>query len=168
MTTLYRFARTGVALPNCLAESFAERRLRGLIQGPGRLIVLDWDGRRPDPPDLGQAYEARLFCESGELRWLRDPATADLGRAAWVSEDAEPPEGFAALAVIQDLETLPARILSYGERFPGAPAHAEIGGYEIREYIGRARGSAGEDGNMTVVEQRIRRVIPRAETGGRQ
>lgn len=166
MTDLYRYRAAGTGLSECLAGAFGGRRLIGFAQSPGRLLWLVWDGQRCDPSGLDQVYEARLFCEQGELRWLRDPESDGAGRAAWVSEQASAPTGFEPIApALSDLDFVDGRIISYGEDFPGAEVPKTIGAYALREYIGPAPGTAGEDGNRVVVEQRILGIVPREETG---
>ena len=168
--TLYRYQRSGIALAVCLADAFARATLIGYAQTPRRLLFGRWDGATfvdagGRPLDLAQAYEARLFCEAGELRWLREPETGAGGRAAWISETDAAPTGFQAIEpLLQDLEPLdqlgigdglPNRIIAQTRaRLPGI-AEGQRGAYCIREYIGPAPGEAGRQGNHIVVEQRI-------------
>ncbi len=166
-TILYRFQRANLTLAHCLTDAFAGRSLLGLLQSPRAWRLATWDGQDAGPLKLDQVYEARLFCEEGELRWLRDPAATGQGRAGWISELAYTPKGFEPVDS-RALETIDGTILSYAKGFPGADVPDDVAGYTIREYIGSASGMAGEDGNMIVVEHRILRVLARTQTGGTQ
>ncbi len=162
---LYRFAHSNLTLEDCLMGSFARLPMQGLAQTPRVWELVEWDGQDLlGPVDIDQVYEVRLFCAAGELRWLRDAESVGQGRAAWISECADVPEGFAPVDT-RELEPLDGQILSYGDGIAGEPVHDGVAGYAIREYIGQAPGTAGEDGNMIVVEQRILRVLSRIETG---
>jgi len=181
MTTLYRYRRSGATLADCLAAVAAPApngALTGYCHSPRwtRFGTVDVQGslifvRTPGPAtadNLGQIYEARFFCEAGELRWLRDPEGVGTGQAAWVSEIEGAPKDFEALKPFTDLEILrdpktdkpDVRIVAQERaELPGI-APGERAAYVIREYIGPAPGQAGEDGNRMVVEQRILRIAP--------
>ncbi|WP_295888653.1 hypothetical protein [uncultured Thiohalocapsa sp.] len=167
MTCLYRFACADVPLADCLAKSFAQVKLHGLLQAPGAIRLVTWPHLHDDEAGslLSQVYEARLFNEDGELRWLRDPEAPGTGRAAWITEaDAPAPVGFTALPSLTDLETLRGgKILSYGNDFPGAQVPGGLGGYRVCEYIGRAPEPAGTDGNRIIVEHRLLSILTPAE-----
>jgi len=167
---LYRYQSAAIALADCLAQSFAKRRLLGYCQTPRSLLSGTWDGgayqdEQDADADLGQVYEARFFSDDGELRWLRDPQTDRLGQAAWLSEIEACPDGFSALDALQELAKIdqfdlrggivPNRILTQSRaRLPGVPK-GQRGVYRLREYIGPAPGEAGKQGNRIIVEQRI-------------
>ena len=168
-TTLYRHQCKAVALTDCLSRSFSKHRLVGYCQTPRRLLFGTWDGAvyldaNDTETDLTQVYEARLFSEAGELRWLRDPESDGLGRAAWLSETDDCPEEFSALDALTELgiidqfqlgsSVVPNRVLTQSRaHLPGVPS-GQRGVYRIREYIGAAPGEAGTQGNRIIVEQR--------------
>jgi hypothetical protein len=158
MTCLYRFTCADVTLAACLAESFSATKLHGLLQAPGEVRLIAWPGLEQEGADalLPQVYEARLFNAHGELRWLRNPESAGTGSAAWITDaEATAPAGFSPIESLTELEIRDDRILSYGNDFPGADIPGGLGGYRVREYIGRAPDPAGADGNRIVVEQRV-------------
>jgi len=131
MTCLYRFTRADVALADCLAQSFSTAKLQGLLQAPREVRLIRWPGLDKQAADalLPQVYEARLFNEQGELRWLRDPDAAGTGRAAWITEaDVAAPAGFTPIESLTELEIRDARILSYSSDFPGADTPGGLGG----------------------------------------
>lgn len=163
MTTLHQYHQEKVKLADCLSDSFAGVRLEGFLQTPSRLIWLDGTQNPAGVDGLEQAYEARLFCDRGELRWLRDPESAGDGRAAWLSEQNHAPDAFEELDCIQAEDIIDGQILAYPPNPHDADAPADFGGYAIREYIGYAPGTAGEDGNLMVREQRILRTLTSGE-----
>jgi hypothetical protein len=136
--------------------------------------VIDTDA--PCPQD--QIYEARFFNPTLELRWLRDPGGNGAGTAVWLSEAHLNLPGWEH-SELPDLTALPnqTRLLTGSlaqpaSKRPGwcnmhAPRHGQVAvpcdqglsgdriGWQVREYLGPAPGSAGEDGNHMVVEERI-------------
>lgn len=184
MTMLYTQRRDAVTLNEALA-ALPGQTLVGFCMTPAKFAFARWIGKTvetADSIDLAQVYEARFFNETGELRWLRDPATAGFGTAVWIAEteitltEWEQPCPLP-LDVEPILETDAHRLLTgklaepheslAGWSWMNAPRHGKVavpvsGGnsqqrlaYVVREYLGSAPGSAGKDGNKMVVEERI-------------
>ena len=158
--------------------------LQGFGYTPARFVFLRWDGHaletgRVDDA-LDQVYEARLFEPAAlELRWLRDPAAPEpRGVAVLLSETARAPDGWQALAPLDyqqgldDVAHLGAPLAADAAARPGwwrfdAPRHGKLElplaqarpGERLllrrREYLGRAPGEAGRDGNRQIVETRL-------------
>lgn len=98
-TGLYTWTRADLMLAEALASMGIEPAValvytpsacRFAIPGPAGLQ--DVDGRQVA---LDQVFEVRCFAAGGELRWLRDADGAGAGRAVYVSEVADGPEGWA-------------------------------------------------------------------------
>jgi len=65
--------------------------------------VFDW--AEDATADLDPAtFEARVFGERGELRWLRDPVGAGEGRATVLVDGADPGESFEAVEMVGTIE----------------------------------------------------------------
>lgn len=187
--TLYSLRRYGVGLAEALRGVAAGEVLAGLCQSPMRAFFVRWDGGALEPGDGGdltQVYEARLFAESGELRWLRDPEDAGgCGDAVWLSESPLDCAGWQPLDPLGGLTAIAARRLltgvlgepgSSGWSSMHAPRHGEVAvpavgssGQRLclisREYLGAAPGTAGEDGNHLVVEERLLAIAVCNTTG---
>ncbi|WP_374690957.1 CRISPR-associated protein Csx19 [Accumulibacter sp.] len=188
--TLYSLRRNGVHLAEALHGVAAGVVLAGLCHSPMRAFFVRWDGGALAPGDggdLAQVYEARLFAESGELRWLRDPEDAGgRGDAVWLSESPVDRAGWLPLDPLAGLTVIAGRRLLTGvlgePRESGwsgmhAPRHGEVAVPAVgaagerlclisREYLGAAPGTAGEDGNDLVVEERLLAIAVCNTTGG--
>ncbi len=88
--TLYRTTVAGVGLAEAL-DAFAPKipEATALLYSPARCQLLRFqDGRLHGSSggeiDLRAVFEARVFSQDGELRWLHE--AAGLGRASFVSE----------------------------------------------------------------------------------
>jgi CRISPR-associated protein (TIGR03984 family) len=188
---LRRLAAEPKTLADALREATGQFLLDGataLLSTPQRFVIatLRGDGTLVDSTGAHvacePAFEARVFCESAELRWLKTP---EGGRAVIVTEEMT-----TDLAEWRKLETLSAEPLDQvyvvwgtgtGPQ-SGLPtgwsrlAEARIGVLDVpladvppdghveldaREYLVEER----EHGNMVVAEERLRRLRPR--TGGR-
>jgi CRISPR-associated protein (TIGR03984 family) len=177
--TLYAWSKTAVTLTDALAaipdeltgfcaspQAFCFARLRtGVLE-----CAID---------DRSQIIEARLGNKKAELRWLRDPAGRGEGQAVLLAEiPRSMPHGWAALPPLEGLEFWDSRRLLTGTLAPespqpgwrsmNAPRHGVVAvpvgsdqlahkrlKWCVREYLGPAPGSAGEDGNRIVVEERL-------------
>jgi hypothetical protein len=170
MTSLYRYRRRDASLSDCLAAVAANAPLHGYCHSPrwtrfgacdgrGLLTFAGQESGAATAP-LDQIYEARFFCDSGELRWLRDPESDGTGQGAWVSEVQGVPEGFESIDTLDGLTAMTGQIAIQHRAELPAPLRADPAAYVIREYIARAPGQAGQDGNCMVVEQRILRIAP--------
>lgn len=182
MTKLYTQRNQALTLNDALA-AFPEQILAGFCMTPAQFVFARWDGRAVEAAagiDLAQVYEARFFNASGELRWLRDPATAGSGSAVWIAEtetmlpewergqplDVEPLSESDTHRLLTGVLAEQHESLA-GWRWMNAPRHGKVavpvsGGnaeqrlaYVVREYLGSAPGNAGKDGNKMVVEERI-------------
>ena len=180
-TTLYRY-RADKQMFLTDAISACQEVLEGaisLLYSPQRCILarLASDGTLRNANghtiDLTSVFEARLFSEGCELRWLN--RRAGVGDVALISEAAqESLTGFAAIDS-QICEPLPQRYLLWGERARSQPsvddwrrlADARIGkldiplaqsfGQEQRVYLKTSEYLAVADdyGNMAVIEERF-------------
>lgn len=186
--TLYVWRRDAIGLQEAL-EGTGGRRLKGICYAPLACGFAEWIGGRFVAADrrleLEQIFEGRFFDEQGEFRWLRDPAGGGKGTAIYVADQTD---GFTGLG---DPEPLPVlgwcdeTYLVWGQSCGphddqedwSCVSSAAIGtlllpvgdlpnGYrvalEVREYFALARGEAGEDGNVVVVEERLRGLKVRA------
>jgi hypothetical protein len=180
---LHYYRRPACTLDEALAAS-ADLGLQGFGYAPARFVFLRWSagaletGRRDDR--LDQIYEARLFePEAVELRWLRDPnADEPRGTAVLLSERALTLEGWQALTPqpyehrLDDADYLGTPIAADAAARPGwwrfdAPRHGTLElplaqarpGQRLllrrREYLGRAGGEAGRDGNRQIIDTRL-------------
>ncbi len=187
---LYSLRRQEIALTDALHGAAAGEVLVGFCYSPASAFFVRWDGNTLDAgegADLGQVYEARLFAEAGELRWLRDPEHVQgLGDAVWLSESPVPRSGWTQLSPLEGLEPIASQRLltgllgkpvKAGWSSMHAPRHGEVAVpavgaadqrlcFTLREYLGQAPGIAGEDGNRLVVEERLLAIAVCNNTGG--
>jgi len=132
-----------------------------------------------DDRSLSTVFEARVFNQNVELRWLN--AFNGLGRAVLIS-DIQLTRVFTDevdVSLTEILDTIPQQYLLWGKgvvRSPSLPqgwsrlAAARIGALDVsitdikpqqqvqlvaKEYIGFCEGAAGEYGNVAVVEERL-------------
>jgi CRISPR-associated protein (TIGR03984 family) len=188
--TLYSLRRQGAGLGDALQDVAAGEVVVGFCYSPTRVFFVRWDGatlETGDPADLGQVYEARLFAEAGELRWLRDPAHVDgFGDAVWLSESRVECAGWVPLSPLVGLEAIAGQRLltgvlgkpvKAGWSSMHAPRHGEVAVpavgaagqrlcFTLREYLGQAPGTAGEDGIRLVVEERLLAIAVCNNSGG--
>lgn len=192
--TLYGMRKQGISLAAALHVAAPGFALVGFCASPASAFFARWDGATLHPGDtgdLGQVYEARLFAVAGELRWLRDPESASgLGDAAWLAETAVGLDDWTALSPLENLDAIDGqRLLTGVLGRPGedgwsvmnAPRHGQVTvpvafpakdavgrrlAMTVREYLGDAPGSAGEDGNRLVVEERLLSIVVLNTTGG--
>ncbi len=180
-TTLYRYRADG-QMPLIDAIAACQEALEdaiALLYSPQSCILarLASDGALRNASghaiDLTSVFEARLFNEGCELRWLN--RRTGVGDAALISEAAQHSlVGFAATDS-QTCEPLPQRYLLWGERARSQPsvdswrrlADARIGkldiplaqsfGQEQRVYLKTREYLAVADdyGNMAVIEERL-------------
>ncbi|GAB4213098.1 MAG: hypothetical protein OHK0012_08580 [Synechococcales cyanobacterium] len=175
-TTLYGRASDGIPLTTAL-EACAKHLSAaiGLLYAPDAChLVQISDGNLRDPSgspvDLTKVFEAKIFNETHELRWLNQSRGS--GRAVLLSED---PLGDVLQESITDLtaiEVLPQKSLLWGkgidsnQRSWGSIASARVGSLDIpiggirqnsyvylhsREYLAEV----DEYGNVAVVEERL-------------
>lgn len=181
MTTLHRAIRNGVTLEEALA-ALAGRGMTGLIYTPdwGGLVRFTGTNLQTGVEQVGilQVFEARLFDDALEVRWLRDPYSDGTGRAVCFSEQTLFLEDWTALPQLTELCVVEGRYVLVGQgcgsdeleegwsRLSSASIGcitAPIGGVpkgdrvalDYREYLGRADGEAGRDGNWVVREERL-------------
>ena len=188
MTTLHRYARPDVALGDLLrdvADIYGSSPAWVLLYSPksAPLLRLDAKGTAVDadgqPASLETAFEARVFGEAAEVRWIKRNET---GTAVLVSHEGIEREGFAAIDAIEATETLPQRYLLWGTVNRAMPGHdgwtalseARIGGYHVPdvqldgavervvmetvEYLAK-----DSHGNVFVAEERIVRLAAYTE-----
>lgn len=119
VTTLYGAAATGVSLRAALEAAPVEGGC-ALLTAPSAYHVARVEGSDcrtlSGPVDLSTVYEARIFTEDAELRWV------EAGYAVLLTEDARLlPERFAdPVEPLRSVDTGCARYLVWGEA--GAPA----------------------------------------------
>lgn len=183
MIKLYTLRRDAVTL-NAALEAFPDQTLAGFCMTPAKFVFAQWNGKAvetADVIDLTQVYEARFFNATGELRWLRDPAADGSGSAVWMTETETMLNGWDTVnphlevEPLSDTDTHRLLIGVWAESHESlvgwsrmnAPRHGKVaipftGGnarqqlaYVVREYLGYAPGSAGDDENKMVVEERI-------------
>ncbi|MGH8587917.1 MAG: type III-D CRISPR-associated protein Csx19 [Gammaproteobacteria bacterium] len=186
MTTLHTESRDRITLAQALT-AFADRKnMTALIYLPMWCGLVRWNGTAletsREPVDVTQVFEARLFDDSLEMRWLREPSGDGTGYAVCVSEGALALEDWALLPPRTDLHPVDGGYLLTGQgcgsdglpdgwsRLSSAAIGciaAPIGGIlaggrvtlRYREYLGRADGPAGEDGNWAVLEERLLNLV---------
>lgn len=190
--TLYSMRKKNIGLVAALEAAAPGVVLAGFCYSPAAAFFARWDGETLQAGDggtLGQVYEARFFAAAGELRWLRDPQdAAGRGDAVWLTESALASSDWTALSPLPDLEAIAGRRLLTGviagPGEPGwsvmhAPRHGQVAvpltcpaaavGRRLaltnREYLGDAPGSAGEDRNRVVVEERLLSIVVLNTTG---
>jgi CRISPR-associated protein (TIGR03984 family) len=190
--TLYRVIKERISLDEAL-QAFGERVAIGLLYAPHACVFMCWRQGRlvPSPdsrfPPLSEAYEARVFDETGELRWLRDPGSDTSGYAVYLTEDAEVWKERGSVVPIAELERLDNRYLLWGERSKNLKSPSPDGwvclstarlgtlwvppvvelnaaqriGLETVEYLGLDSSPAGTvHGNTVVREERLLRLVP--------
>ena len=125
---------------------------------------------------LTEVFEARLFGEEAELRWLAQPDGS--GRAVMLTEaDSEPLSGWRPLTAIEPLDVISQTAILWGTAAPSldpgpgwtALSEARIGKLDVplaaveerayveavsREYLAEA----DQHGNVAVVEERLLRL----------
>lgn len=188
--TLYSLIRQEIGLTDALHGAAAGEVLVGFCYSPAHVFFVRWDGgalETGDGGNLAQVYEARLFAEAGELRWLRDPEHVQgHGDAVWLSESPVQRSGWTRLSPLEGLEPIAGQRLltgllgkpvKAGWSSMHAPRHGEVAVpavgaagqrlcFTLREYLGQAPGTAGEDGNRLVVEERLLSIAVCNNTGG--
>jgi CRISPR-associated protein (TIGR03984 family) len=177
--TLHAWRKTAVTLTDALAAIPDE--LTGFCASPQafRFARLRGGTLECAIDDTSQIIEARLGNEEAELRWLRDPAGRGEGEVVLLAETRRSmPDGWASLPALEGLRacdslrlltgTLAPESPQPGWRAMNAPRHGVVAvpvgsdqlahkrlKWCVREYLGPAPGSAGEDGNRIVVEERL-------------
>jgi len=138
MSTLLTYARQGLALPEVLTllnDLPRAMETVALLYAPGwcRLATFrngHLTGEDGALVDLADVFEARLFNEALELRWLNDPRGAGRHKAAILCEsELEKAHGAAwPCQAIDVVEILPQRYLVWGEGTgrPCAPGWSEL------------------------------------------
>ncbi len=176
MSKLYGYSVAGVRLADALAL-FSDVELTGYVQTPAHFLFCKWNNSTLEFGIAGepeQIYEAKLFCEAGEFRWVRNPQFGLAGNAAWVSETEKSLSGWEPQTPLDVLpidgdRLMTGNVTSAHDRLAGwswmdAPRHGKVAlpasgigrpVFRVREYLGNAPGSAGEDGNRMVIEERI-------------
>ena len=183
-TTLYRY-RAGEQMTLIEAIASCQTVLEGaiaLLYSPQSCLLarLSTDGTLQNADghavDLTSVFEARLFNEGCELRWLN--RQTGVGDAALISEAAQQAlTGFVAIDS-QTCEPLPQRYLLWGERARSQPsaeawrrlADARIGkldiplaqkfGQEQRVYLNTREylDVVDDYGNTAVIEERLMKL----------
>lgn len=184
MTTLYgRASKESITLKDALKQCaiFLEDSV-ALVYAPSFCKFAKFENgglSLVDDRSLSTVFEARVFNQNVELRWLN--ISNGLGRAVLIS-DIEITRVFTDeedVSLTEILDTIPQQYLLWGKgvvRSPSLPqgwsrlAAARIGALDVpitgikpkqqvkliaREYIGLSEGDAGEYGNVAVVEERL-------------
>jgi len=185
MTTLYgRTSKENISLEEALKQCaiFLEDSV-ALVYAPSFCKFAKFENgglSLVDDRSLSTVFEARVFNQNVELRWLN--ISNGLGRTVLIS-DIELTRVFTDeedVSLTEILDTIPQQYLLWGKgvvRSPSLPqgwsrlAAARIGALDIpitdiqpkqqvklmaREYIGLSEGEAGEKyGNVSVLEERL-------------
>ena len=179
MKTLHSYRKDNLSLSDALLAC-PKRPLVGYCLTPASFVFARWHGGAVETVQalaIGQVYEARFFDADGELRWLRDPEAGEAGTAVWISEQEAALSGWVSAKLdvepVADARRMMTGTLAYpspensGWWEMNAPRHGKLEipmsdgvpgrrpAYIVREYLGSAPGSAGKDGNLMVVEERI-------------
>jgi hypothetical protein len=193
MIRLFSYRKEGLGLADAL-DALGHQTLQGYCITPAAFVFARYVGGSVETVEsrpIDQVYEARFFNGDVELRWLREPAGQGCGVAVWLAErPLELPTDWA-VAEMAGLEALPdcGRLMTGtlaqamagqpGWHEMNAPRHGRIAvpladgrpgcrpAWILREYLGTAPGTAGEDGNRLVVEERIVGIATAAESGER-
>lgn len=124
----------------------------GLAYAPGHHICRE-QLQASDLAGDADIYEARLFNVGLELRWQRDTepraSAAGLGQAVLLSEQALPLPGWHVQPLACTARLAGQYLMADGRRL----------GFD--EYLAPAPGLAGDDGNLCIVEQRLRTLEKR-------
>ncbi len=150
-----------------------------LMYSPTQCTLAHFDANRgPVSTDgvvkLANAYEARVFCSVGELRWLD---RGGVGTGVFLTEHDVKPSGWTPLTAIKWRKKLRGQYVLFGERLENCATtpqgwstigNRRIGKWMIplegltaqyaaliyHEYLGLVAGNAGsQHGNVAVVEQ---------------
>jgi len=190
MTTLYgRTSKENISLEEALKQCaiFLEDSV-ALVYAPSFCKFAKFENVGlclVDDKSLSTVFEARVFNQNVELRWLN--ISNGLGRAVLIS-DIELTRVFnddVDVSLTQILDTIPQQYLLWGKgvvRSPSSPqgwsrlAAARIGALDVpitsiqpkqqvqliaKEYIGLCEGDAGEKyGNVAVLEERLIELKP--------
>lgn len=121
--SLFVYTRRGPSLAEALTdfgEIAGDGPAAALLFSPRRCTPAAWEAGSlvgPDgrPTSLDDAFEARLFSESVELRWLNDPSAERRHRAVMLSEQALSPMHAWETETIAVIATLPQTYLVWGE-----------------------------------------------------
>lgn len=155
--------RPNVSLADAIEDCVMQDAI-GLYQSMSAYVI----GSGASRPEC--VYEARLFTESSELRWLRDPSkSGDVGAAVLVGEAPRSIDGWLALPTLRNLAMIPARYVLWGMvqarhagwglaegRIPsiGLPGSHWVQGSRVElrsiEYV-----ACDEHGNARVIEERF-------------
>ncbi len=184
MTTLYgRTSKENISLEDALKQCaiFLEESV-ALVYAPSFCTFAKFENgglSLVDDRSLNTVFEARVFNQNVELRWLN--ISNGLGRAVLIS-DIELTSVFnddVDVSLTQILDTIPQQYLLWGKGVVRSPsslqgwsrlAAARIGALDVpiagiqpkqqvkliaKEYIGLCEGNAGEYGNVAVLEERL-------------
>jgi CRISPR-associated protein (TIGR03984 family) len=179
---LFVYTRQNLALNDALSTFAAlidADRATAMLYSPRRCELATiakgaWHGWDGQPVDIGSVFEARVFHETAELRWLNDPSPEQCHRAVILTEQdvVTKLEGWSCEPRNDVIDTLPQTYLLWGEG-TGRPvsngwselAAARIGGLRVPvgnveknqrvllhsvEYIVEA-----EHGNAVVFDERL-------------
>lgn len=189
MTTLYgRASKENISLKEALKQCavFLEDAV-ALVYAPSFCTFAKFENDNLsliENKSLSTVFEARVFNQNVELRWLN--VSNGLGRAVLVS-DIELTRVFnddVDVSLTEILDTIPQQYLLWGKgvvRSPSTPpswsrlAAARIGALDVpiagihpkqqvkllaKEYIGLCEGEAGKYGNVAVLEERLIELKP--------
>lgn len=93
-TTLFVYSRQGISLSDALAafaKVIATNAATAILYSPRRCELATFakgtlQGSDGQPVDQGSVFEARVFDETAELRWLNDPGPEQCHRAVILTE----------------------------------------------------------------------------------
>jgi len=144
---LYGYTRQPYSLADslkALAQSIGDSAATAILYSPRRCELARFSngqlqGSNGEPADTGNVFEARVFNESVELRWLNDPSGAQQHRAVILTEQ-DSSESLADWQASQQdvIQTLPQTYLLWGEGTGKSAASgwselatARIGGFSV-------------------------------------
>jgi CRISPR-associated protein (TIGR03984 family) len=148
------------------AECALARESKGVLTARGGAAI-----------DLSAFYEARIFCEHAELRWVHGSGGA--GRAVLLSAEAVEVDAFPDDASLDYVETLKQTYLVWGRRCDEQPADTwtalsagRIGRLHVPAVVRETAQLRSleyvvfdEDGNATVAEERLLGIFDTASEG---
>lgn len=184
-TTLFVYARQKIALNEALsafAGMIGANRATAILYSPRRCQLAIFangalQGSEGQPVDMGSVFEARVFNEAAELRWLNDPGQEQCHRAVILTEQdcSAKLDGWSCQPKKDVIDTLDQTYLLWGEGTGRAMkdgwselAMARIGGLKVPvsavgknqrvvlhslEYVIEA-----EHGNAVVFDERLMKL----------
>ncbi len=138
MAELVYYQHAGITLQNVIELSLAKGSI-GLFYTPTQCQFGRWEesaqisDAHGKPFALEQVFEARLFHEQAELRWLREPNTDGLGRAVYLFDEANKApdwQGWQRAEPLNELSINANQYLLWGEQWQASDQANEIDDFD--------------------------------------